>query len=238
MPTRFPGTRAERRTLDTFIKLTRCTNSLFTRLAERNTIGELTYSQFAVLEALYHLGPLSQGQVSAKVLKSGSNMTTVIDNLAAQNKQAIVFTFSKKTLRYIQQRLLGTIKGRDLLLLDDLPVHELLDVGMIDVEDDHLRGAPRRAARLDGAGGPVADLEERHEARGLPASRQRLAGPAQRSGDAEDTGWTLKLPDKDTPELREELPEIDLNVEEADFCHLRMLAPLSVLELNLTSADS
>lgn len=33
---------------------------------------------------------------------------TVIDSLAAQDKQAIVFTFSKKTLRYIQQRLLGT----------------------------------------------------------------------------------------------------------------------------------
>ena len=34
-----------------------------------------------MLEALYHLGPLTQGEVSAKVLKSGSNMTTVIDNL-------------------------------------------------------------------------------------------------------------------------------------------------------------
>jgi MarR family 2-MHQ and catechol resistance regulon transcriptional repressor len=69
------------RALNTFIKLTRCTNSLLARLAERNTIGDLTYSQFAVLEALYHLGPLTQGEVSQKVLKSGSNMTTVIDNL-------------------------------------------------------------------------------------------------------------------------------------------------------------
>ena len=81
MPTHFTGSRAEVRTLDTFIKLTRCTNSLFMRLAERNTIGDLTYSQFAVLEALYHLGPMTQGEVSQKVLKSGSNMTTVIDNL-------------------------------------------------------------------------------------------------------------------------------------------------------------
>ena len=81
MPTHFSGSRAEQRTLDTFIKLTRCTNSLLGRLAERNSIGDLTYSQFAVLEALYHLGPLTQGEVSTKVLKSGSNMTTVIDNL-------------------------------------------------------------------------------------------------------------------------------------------------------------
>ena len=81
MPTHFTGSRAEMRTLDTFIKLTRCANSLLARLAERNTIGDLTYSQFAVLEALYHLGPMTQGEVSQKVLKSGSNMTTVIDNL-------------------------------------------------------------------------------------------------------------------------------------------------------------
>ena len=81
MPTHFTGSRAEMRTLDTFIKLTRCTNSLLTRLAERNTVGDLTPSQFAVLEALYHLGTMTQGEISQKVLKSGSNMTTVIDNL-------------------------------------------------------------------------------------------------------------------------------------------------------------
>jgi MarR family 2-MHQ and catechol resistance regulon transcriptional repressor len=81
MPTRFSGSRAEMRTLDTFIKLTRCTNSVLARLSERNTLGELTPSQFAVLEALFHLGPLTQGEVSTKVLKSGSNITTVIDNL-------------------------------------------------------------------------------------------------------------------------------------------------------------
>ena len=81
MPTHFTGSRAEMRTLDTFIKLTRCTNSLFARLTERNTLGDITPSQFAVLEAIYHLGSMTQGEVSSKVLKSGSNMTTVIDNL-------------------------------------------------------------------------------------------------------------------------------------------------------------
>jgi MarR family 2-MHQ and catechol resistance regulon transcriptional repressor len=81
MPSHYTGTRAEMRTLDTFIKLSRCTNSLLARLAERNTVGELTWSQFAVLEALYHLGHMTQGEISAKVLKSGSNITTVIDNL-------------------------------------------------------------------------------------------------------------------------------------------------------------
>jgi len=81
MPTHFTGSRAEMRTLDTFIKLTRCTNSVLARLAERQTVGDLTYSQFAVLEALYHLGSMTQGEVSSKILKSSSNLTTVIDNL-------------------------------------------------------------------------------------------------------------------------------------------------------------
>ena len=81
MPTHFTGSRAEVRALDTFIKLTRCTNSVMARLAGRSTIGDLTYSQFAVLEALYHLGPMTAGEVSQKILKSGSNLTTVIDNL-------------------------------------------------------------------------------------------------------------------------------------------------------------
>jgi MarR family 2-MHQ and catechol resistance regulon transcriptional repressor len=70
MPTHYSGSRAEKRTLDTFIKLTRCTNSVLGRLAERNSVGDLTPSQFAVLEALYHLGHLTQGKVSDKVLKS------------------------------------------------------------------------------------------------------------------------------------------------------------------------
>src|SRR5215204_4623056 len=81
MSTHYTGSSAETRTLDTFIKLTRCTNSLLARLAERNSIGELTYSQFAVLEALYHIGPMNAGEVSQKILKSGGNLTLVIDNL-------------------------------------------------------------------------------------------------------------------------------------------------------------
>lgn len=81
MPTHYSGTLTETRTLDTFIKLTRCTNSVLARLSERNTLDDLTPSQFAVLESLYHLGSMTQGEISAKVLKSGSNMTTVTDNL-------------------------------------------------------------------------------------------------------------------------------------------------------------
>ncbi len=67
----------------------------------------------------------------------------------------------------------------DLLLLDHFPVDELLDVGVVGVDDHHLGGAPRGAARFDGAGGAVADLEEAHEPRGFSSARQPLAFAAQ-----------------------------------------------------------
>ena len=82
MPTRHQGTPEERRALDAFIKLVRGTNSVVTALtAPMQRDFGLTESQFGVLETLLHLGPLAQGQICQKILKSGSNVTTVVDNL-------------------------------------------------------------------------------------------------------------------------------------------------------------
>lgn len=81
MPTHYTGTREEILALNTFIKLTRATESLNARLAQRNTHPGLTTSQFGVLEVLYHLGPMCQSELGSKLLKSGGNITLVIDNL-------------------------------------------------------------------------------------------------------------------------------------------------------------
>jgi DNA-binding MarR family transcriptional regulator len=81
MPTYHKGTPQEVQALDTFIKLTRATDSLQARLARRETFGDLTPRQFGVLETLYHLGPMRQGEICAKLLKSGGNITLVVDNL-------------------------------------------------------------------------------------------------------------------------------------------------------------
>ncbi len=67
----------------------------------------------------------------------------------------------------------------DLLLLEHLPVDEVLDVRVIHVADHHLRRAPRRAARLDGPRRPVADLQEAHQPRRLAAARKALVGRTQ-----------------------------------------------------------
>jgi MarR family 2-MHQ and catechol resistance regulon transcriptional repressor len=82
MGTKYRGTSAETRALNAFIKLMRASNSLSSNLARRLADeADLTMSQFAVLEALLHLGAMSQGDLCGKLLLSGSNITTVIDNL-------------------------------------------------------------------------------------------------------------------------------------------------------------
>lgn len=81
MPTHYSGTAKEVLALDTYIKLTRAVNVLMNRMANSIVLGDLTISQFGVLETLLHLGPLSQTEICGKLLKSGGNITLVIDNL-------------------------------------------------------------------------------------------------------------------------------------------------------------
>jgi MarR family 2-MHQ and catechol resistance regulon transcriptional repressor len=44
----------------------------------------LSLGQFAVLEALYHVGPLCLGDLARRILTSSGNLTLVIDNLEKQ----------------------------------------------------------------------------------------------------------------------------------------------------------
>ncbi len=81
MPTHYNGTPEQVLALDTYIKLTRAMNSLESRLARSQALKSLTGTQFGVLEALLHLGPMSQSEIGDKLLKSGGNITLVIDNL-------------------------------------------------------------------------------------------------------------------------------------------------------------
>ena len=80
-PSRYRGDRAERLALSTYLKLTRASETLWNRLTPGLQQHDLTPSQFGVLEALYHLGPMHQCELGARILKSSGNMTLVIDNL-------------------------------------------------------------------------------------------------------------------------------------------------------------
>ena len=119
MPTHYPGKAEEVLALNAFIKLARSLTAVQARIIPplQKEFG-LTESQFAVLEALHHLGPLSQGQLCQKILRSGSNVTTVVDNL---ERDQLVIRERDQADRRVQVVQL-TDQGRT-LVAEALPVH-------------------------------------------------------------------------------------------------------------------
>ena len=82
MPTHYKGSQRDVVALDAFVKLVRAADTVTGRLyGPMQSEHGITESQLGVLEALYHLGPMAQTQLCGKILKSGSNLTTVVDNL-------------------------------------------------------------------------------------------------------------------------------------------------------------
>lgn len=80
MGTRHRGTNEEINALNAFIKLARSAESVTVRI-QTALPATLTITQFGVLDALYHIGPLCQSELAEKLLKSGGNLTLVVDNL-------------------------------------------------------------------------------------------------------------------------------------------------------------
>jgi MarR family 2-MHQ and catechol resistance regulon transcriptional repressor len=111
MPTHYEGKPEEVLALDTFIKLIRASSSFNNRIFSYGTIGDLTPSQFGVMEALLHLGGLCQGELSKKLLTSTGNMTLVLDNL--EKRKLVKRTRSESDRRMIRIEL--TEGGRQLI---------------------------------------------------------------------------------------------------------------------------
>jgi MarR family 2-MHQ and catechol resistance regulon transcriptional repressor len=81
MGTHYKGSKKAKRALDSYIKLIRAADTINSTFNISLSKAGLTESQFNVLDALHHLGPLSQKELGFKLLKSGGNITMVIDNL-------------------------------------------------------------------------------------------------------------------------------------------------------------
>lgn len=81
MPTRHRGTAKERTALDAYIKLLRAANAIHARATRHLGEAGLTPSQFGVLEALHHVGPMCLTDLAAKILRTAGNLTMVVDNL-------------------------------------------------------------------------------------------------------------------------------------------------------------
>jgi len=97
--------------LDAYVKLMRAAETVTVVIHRHLTKEKLTVSQFGVLEALYHLGPMCQRDVAKKNLKSSANITTVVDNL--EKRGLVERRRSSEDRRYIALHL--TTAGRDLI---------------------------------------------------------------------------------------------------------------------------
>lgn len=85
MGSKYTGSKKEMQALNTYIKFVRAAESLNSKINLGLIEFGLTESQFGVLDALFHLGPLKQKEIGRKILKSGGNITMVIDNLEKQH---------------------------------------------------------------------------------------------------------------------------------------------------------
>ena len=81
MPSNYQGSPAEVAALSALINLMRASDSVATALQKDIDQHGLTTSQFAVLEALLHLGPLFQGELSQKLLRCTGSITSVVAGL-------------------------------------------------------------------------------------------------------------------------------------------------------------
>lgn len=104
MPTRYQeGEPDVQRALSAYINLMRASESVTARLARRLDSQGLTTSQLGVLEALRHLGPLCQAELGRKILKSGGNITMVVDNL--EKRELVRRVRDEKDRRYVSVHL-------------------------------------------------------------------------------------------------------------------------------------
>ena len=111
VPAERPWGDERERSLRLWIALARCYATFARAISGKVQEYGLTPPQFGILEALYHLGPLSLGELADKLLVTGGNVTYVMDRL---EEQGLVYRErSPADRRIIQAKL--TAKGHALV---------------------------------------------------------------------------------------------------------------------------
>jgi len=107
----YRGDAKERRALSAYVKLIRASESAHAFAMRGLSEEGLTPTQFAVLEVLYHLGPLYASDIARKILKTGGNLTMVVSNLVRCG--LVRRSKNAEDRRYVLVEL--TAKGRELM---------------------------------------------------------------------------------------------------------------------------
>ena len=124
--------------LNCYTKLMRAAESVTGRVGRVMSAAGLTISQFGVMEALHHKGPLCQRDIAAKILKSTGNITLVIDNL---EKQGLVKRERiSDDRRYLTVKLTG--KGEALIstVFADVEAAIVAEMSTLTAEDQEILG--------------------------------------------------------------------------------------------------
>jgi len=147
MATKYRGPENQVRALNAFITLARASEGVAARL-QRDLAGKrLTTSQFGVIEALLHLGPLCQGELAGKLLRSGASMTSVVEGL--EKRGLVVRQRTEEDKRFVRVALTG--KGRR-LIQEIFPAHAETVTRLFSVLTEEEQEQLRRLCRKLGIG--------------------------------------------------------------------------------------
>jgi MarR family 2-MHQ and catechol resistance regulon transcriptional repressor len=149
MGTRYRGDSRQVRALCAYINLLRAAETVAERCQAHLHHAGLTPTQFGVLDALLHLGPACQSFLGEKLLRSGANITLVVDNL--EKARMVERQRSAEDRRFITVRL--TSRGRA-LAQRLVPVHVRVVTAELSRlsagEQDELRRLCRKLGRGEG----------------------------------------------------------------------------------------
>jgi MarR family 2-MHQ and catechol resistance regulon transcriptional repressor len=153
MPSSQPHRSQQRRALVTYVKLMRAANAA-RNFASRSLNGTgVTLTQFAVLEALYHLGPMSLTDIAQKVLTTGGNLTMVAGNLERQGLAKRQQSPEDKRVLIVVLTPKGKALIRELFPRHAAAIAEFLDV-LSPEEQVHLGELCRKLGKQD-----IAEVE-------------------------------------------------------------------------------
>ena len=144
----YEGSKTETRALSALINLVRSAESVMGRLKGQFAGLAITQSQFSALDALIHLGPLSQRELGEKLFKTSGNITMVVDNLEraglvrrgrdARDRRRVAVRLTPKGKRTIQGLLPRRVAA----------IHE--DMGALTAaEQEELRRLCRKLGRQE-----------------------------------------------------------------------------------------
>lgn len=104
--------------LSLMIRLSRCTQFIQREIQKIFSEHDLSLTQFAVLEVLYHKGPLSTGEIIKSILTTGGNITVVLRNL---EKKGLIHTCEEEHDRRVRRS--SITKEGEVLIEKIFPVH-------------------------------------------------------------------------------------------------------------------